>query len=367
MDWSNERYVRLYTRETTTWKLLPWEGQALLAMLLRIVDRAGVLDLGGVTMGEAVCAAFPKWPAQVVETGLAALEKRGFIEVMPESIVVPNFLEAQEAQHSAAQRQRDSRERRRAKARDGQATPRRSVTERDSESRDTVENGQPCDKVLQATHPVSLLPSLAVPSRAVPTTTSPPDPDPEPDRATPPSSSSRDAKHQRAAAIEADTARRDVARNSVSTWALHRERVEALCNDVRLALPPRYRSRVPQSLAIGGGQHGAETHENFAAAVQAHGIEQVLEIIGVTLRDAAEGKPGLKTAVVACMFRGAGWSAAVNRWDASRAPPASHEPPAIEPLPDELCETDFELPPVLRRQADAEARAREGDAQAGGQ
>lgn len=366
MDWSNERYVRLYTRETTTWKLLPWEGQALLAMLLRIVDRAGVLDLGGVTMEEAVCAAFPKWPPDVVEIGLAALEKRGFIEAMQESIVIPNFLEAQEAQHSAAQRQRDSRERRRAKARDGQSTAQHPVASRDSESRDTVEQERPCDKVLQDTPPVSLLPSLAVPSLAVPTTTSPPDPDP--DQATPSSSSSsRDAKLERAAAIDADTARREIARSSVSTWALHREQVDSLCNEVRLSLPQRFRSRVPQNLAVGGGQHGAETLENFAAAVVERGISEVLEIIGVTLRDAAAGKPGLKTAVVACMFRGGGWSAAVNRWEASRPPPADHDAPEHTPLPDELCETDFELPPILRRKAESEARAREGDARAGGQ
>ena len=45
MDFPNERYVRLYTRETTTWRLLGWEGQALLPQVLRLVDRSGVLDL----------------------------------------------------------------------------------------------------------------------------------------------------------------------------------------------------------------------------------------------------------------------------------------------------------------------------------
>ena len=46
MDWSNERYVRVYTRDTTTWKILSWEARALLQFLIRKVDRSGVVDTG---------------------------------------------------------------------------------------------------------------------------------------------------------------------------------------------------------------------------------------------------------------------------------------------------------------------------------
>ena len=43
MDWANERYVRLYTRDTVTWKMWPWEARAIFPLLMRKVDRAGVL------------------------------------------------------------------------------------------------------------------------------------------------------------------------------------------------------------------------------------------------------------------------------------------------------------------------------------
>lgn len=155
MDWTNERYVRLYTRDTTTWRLLSWEAQAVLPQLLRIVDRAGVLDTAGATAVEAVAAALQRWPIYVVEEAMESLRTRGVIEILADAVVVPKFLEAQEATSSQAQRQRDSREKRRAEARAG-VTPghdaTRPVTERDEGSR-TVTAG----------HAESLQPSYATP------------------------------------------------------------------------------------------------------------------------------------------------------------------------------------------------------------
>jgi hypothetical protein len=119
VDWANERYVRLYTRDTTTWRLLSWEAQAIFPVLLRLVDRAGVFDVGDVAPAEALGAALAKWPLDVVERGIDSLLKRGVIEINADNLVIPNFLEAQEAQHSAAQRQRESRAKRLAKARRG--------------------------------------------------------------------------------------------------------------------------------------------------------------------------------------------------------------------------------------------------------
>ncbi len=46
MNWSDERYVRVYTRDTAEWLCLSFMAQGLFCLLLRKVDRAGVLSLG---------------------------------------------------------------------------------------------------------------------------------------------------------------------------------------------------------------------------------------------------------------------------------------------------------------------------------
>ena len=35
MRWEDERYVRIYTRDTPSWMLLSWDAQALFLQLLR--------------------------------------------------------------------------------------------------------------------------------------------------------------------------------------------------------------------------------------------------------------------------------------------------------------------------------------------
>ena len=46
MRWEDERYVRVYTRDTLNWLALSFEAQGVLVLLLRKLDRAGILDLG---------------------------------------------------------------------------------------------------------------------------------------------------------------------------------------------------------------------------------------------------------------------------------------------------------------------------------
>src|SRR4051794_1870175 len=46
LRWEDERYVRFYVRDTTDWLMLSWKAQGLFGLILRKVDRAGVLDLG---------------------------------------------------------------------------------------------------------------------------------------------------------------------------------------------------------------------------------------------------------------------------------------------------------------------------------
>lgn len=118
MDWANERYVRLYTRDTATWKLLDWRARTVLLHLIRKVDRAGVLDVGD--DGIEGLAAVLELPLEIVEPGIDQLT-RSRIRSRPPTLlhdggtayVLPNFIEAQETPQSDPQRKRESRARRR--------------------------------------------------------------------------------------------------------------------------------------------------------------------------------------------------------------------------------------------------------------
>lgn len=114
MDYANERFVLLYTRDTATWKLLDWEARAVLMFLLRKVDRSGVIDVG--EDGVDGLAAVLEVPVEVVARALPKLIARKTVTASDTSFAMPNFLEAQETPRSDKQRQRDSRERRRADA-----------------------------------------------------------------------------------------------------------------------------------------------------------------------------------------------------------------------------------------------------------
>lgn len=115
MRWEDERYVRFYTRDTPEWLALSWHARGLFGLILRAVDRAGVLAVGKLgTKGVAVAVHAP-WAE--VEGPLAELLEDGCV-VWDEgraAFLIPNYLEAQESKQSDAARQRASRERARAK------------------------------------------------------------------------------------------------------------------------------------------------------------------------------------------------------------------------------------------------------------
>ncbi len=111
MDWSNESYVRLYTRDTTTWRRLGWHGQNLLMQLIRKVDRSGTLDIGSIELWEAAVlhVGAPESDARSGAERLLALE---VVAVRGGRVVFPNFIEAQECVRSDALRSREYRRRR---------------------------------------------------------------------------------------------------------------------------------------------------------------------------------------------------------------------------------------------------------------
>lgn len=151
MDWSRERYVRLYTRNTGTWVLLSWQARCVLPLLMRSLDRAGRLALPGKAKPEAVIAKLLDVPVRVVKPGLEDLVAAGVIELTVSGVVMPNFAEAQECKSVAipgAERTAEWRRRKREADDNG------------------VTNGDASDDV--TTTVTDVTPCLAVPSRTVP-------------------------------------------------------------------------------------------------------------------------------------------------------------------------------------------------------
>lgn len=111
MRWEDERYVRLYTRDTVDWQVLSFEAQGLFALLLRKVDRAGLLRLGKHgAKGVAVAIGHPG-RADVVDAALQELLNDGCVAIRGDVLVIPNYVEAQEANASDRARQQTRRER----------------------------------------------------------------------------------------------------------------------------------------------------------------------------------------------------------------------------------------------------------------
>ena len=170
MDFSNEPYVRVYTRNTTTWRRLEWQGQCVLIQMLRVVDRSGVLDIEDMTPAEAV-SLHTGMPPDVAADGMARLLELGVCAHNGSALLFPRFLDAQESTKSDRQRQRESREKRRS------AASQSPVTDRDSESQNVTERHELSQAVTSGhglSQPVTLtsallcsadpLPCSAVPS-----------------------------------------------------------------------------------------------------------------------------------------------------------------------------------------------------------
>ena len=158
LHWADERYVRVYTRDTVEWNMLCWQARAIWTLILRKVNRAGLLELG--RFGARGLAVAIKMPADVTEAGLKGTEEGpgliedGCVKLSGTTLVVPNFMEAQEASASDAARAKAYRERKRAELLDAQS---RNVTR--------------ASHVVTDRHDANESSLCAVPSRAVPSRT----------------------------------------------------------------------------------------------------------------------------------------------------------------------------------------------------
>lgn len=113
MDWSNEPYVRLYTRETTDDVELSWDAISLWRALLTKFDRSGLMEArnGWTSIAKAV-----RCDPKMAEDAGAELIRDGRVRIVQGGIFAPNFVAAQTASKSDKVRQRESRDRRRATA-----------------------------------------------------------------------------------------------------------------------------------------------------------------------------------------------------------------------------------------------------------
>ena len=109
MRWPDERYVRVYTRDTSEWVALSWEARSIFLMMLRVSDRAGIIPLGRKSLGGL--AIMMHVPGDVLERAVMELAEDGCISCDGFRILIRNFINAQEVPISDAQRKRDQRER----------------------------------------------------------------------------------------------------------------------------------------------------------------------------------------------------------------------------------------------------------------
>lgn len=109
MNYSEEHYERLYTRDTATWRLLGWEGQTVMLHMLRgRFDPWGFFEFGH-DLSRAVTAV-TGLPAPIVEKGLEALFLEKVWVLSGGKLFWPKYRFAQTCGRSDALRKRTSRE-----------------------------------------------------------------------------------------------------------------------------------------------------------------------------------------------------------------------------------------------------------------
>lgn len=148
MDWSNEPYVRLYTRETTDDVELSWDAISLWRALLTKFDRSGLVEArnGWTSIAKAV-----RCDPKMAENAGAELVKDGRVRIVQGGIYAPNFVAAQTASKSDKVRQRESRDRRRATAESWSPN-----ADSDSNQGVTTEVSQPVTTAHEQSHDVTL-------------------------------------------------------------------------------------------------------------------------------------------------------------------------------------------------------------------
>ena len=115
MNFADEEYVRLYIRDTDTWRALGFEGQAVLALMLRRFDNSGVYKFGKRTPVRSIMAALG-CTEEFASKGLEAILAEDVWEQGPDRFFWPTHDEAQHCKRSDKIRKREERARKAALA-----------------------------------------------------------------------------------------------------------------------------------------------------------------------------------------------------------------------------------------------------------
>lgn len=158
MDWANERYVKLFTRDTPEWLCWCWQARALWPLLIRKAERSGVI---ATKLGTRGLAALVGLPVEVVDAGVADLLVDGCLVTHELGYVLPNFIEAQETPQSNKQRQKDSRERRRGPIKTRDVTETTFMSHDVTRCHETSRDVTPRNAASQTVTPSLAKPSLA--------------------------------------------------------------------------------------------------------------------------------------------------------------------------------------------------------------
>lgn len=114
IDWANEHFVRVFTRDTDEELLLSWEARAVWHEMLRKCDQSGLIVTKRGVQG---LAALIRVPVEVVERVLQELLDDGRIRsIATTGFVIPNYMEAQFTPRSDRSRKETERTRRRIEA-----------------------------------------------------------------------------------------------------------------------------------------------------------------------------------------------------------------------------------------------------------
>jgi hypothetical protein len=113
MRWDEERFIKVYTRDTAGWLALSFAAQGLKLLLARKVDRNGELQLGKHGRRAVSLVVGHVSASEQIDPALDELIADGAVVIDGDTLIMPGQKEAQEARASDKARAKDYRDRKR--------------------------------------------------------------------------------------------------------------------------------------------------------------------------------------------------------------------------------------------------------------
>lgn len=161
MRWEDERYVRVYTRDTSDWLAMRWEARCCFALMLRKCDRAGILAVKSGPRRIPAVAGLLGVPLEVATAAIEDLLEDGCMVERECGYLFPRYIEAQEAPASDAKRAKEHR----ARSRDQALAASQIVTPPNQNVTPQHETPPPRDETVTPSRAVPSVPCRAVPKR----------------------------------------------------------------------------------------------------------------------------------------------------------------------------------------------------------